>query len=309
MKKLEIIINDFLEYGEKLNKSEKTLKVYKTEVGLFIKKYNIQSAEDLRILEDNIFLMNTWLNDVKEYAPKTINKKKAILSVFSNFLIIEGILSENKIHKISNVYNDNVKIDTYSKNEIKKIFDYMQNKINENKFQRHIDRELYIVKMTMVKLLYKNALRISEVCSIKMRDFNLNESTKFYIRGKGGKGNITRFNSFSKDMIEPMNECADIRSNIKIKEDSSEYFFISPISKARITEDTLRYFLKNILKELNIEYSSPCHDFRHTKLSELAGKGVEVSKIATFAGHKSSNTTEKFYIHQKEKTMEDLVNM
>ena len=35
-----LLINNFIEYEQKLNRSDKTLKLYKTEINLFIKRYN-----------------------------------------------------------------------------------------------------------------------------------------------------------------------------------------------------------------------------------------------------------------------------
>ena len=300
------LLEKFRNYEEKLNKSDKTIKVYVKEVNYFLDKYNLNSIESLKIMEEKDFWSN-WLEDMtNEYQPNTIVKKKTALSVFSDFLIFQDIISVNKVKQLQNVKNDNKKIEVYSDDEVERIFNYMENKIKENNFKRKIDKDVYFMNMVAIKLLYKNALRVCEAVSIEMNDFNLDKSNKFYIHGKGGHGNITRFNSFSKDMIEQINKCLEIRSNIRIKEGNEQYFFISPISKSKITEDSLRKFLRNILKELEIEYSSPCHDFRHTRATELISKGKEVKSVSLFLGHANVKTTERYYIHQDEEMMEEL---
>lgn len=303
------IIQGFKEWNIKMNKAEKTIKMYDEYIKNFVNEYNI-TIENIKQLSDKEFAKKFIDNELsKGLKPASINKHKNIISTFSNYLVFEDIIDSNKFKEISNIKNDNHKVNVYSDEDIKRIFDYMDNKINEYKFKRHIDKQVYIVNMTAIKLLYKNALRISEAVSIEMNDFNLDNSNKFYIHGKGGHGKVTRFNSFSSDMVDLINEVLEIRSNIKIKEGNEKYFFISPISKSKITEASLRKFLKNILAELNIEYSSPAHDMRHSKLSELVNKGVEISRVASFAGHKSAKTTEAFYVHPVESTMDELVNM
>lgn len=303
------LINGFNEWNKKLNKADKTIKTYNDYIVKFIKDYEID-LENINQLADKEFCKR-FLDDeiAKGFTPATINKHKNTLSTFSNYLVFENIIESNKFKEISNLKNTNKKVETYSSEDIERIFEHMNNKIAESKFQRHIDKEVYIVNMAAIKLLYKNALRISEVVSIELNDFNLKEGNKFYIHGKGGNGKVTRFNSFSNDMINSINEVLEIRNKIKIKDGNEKYFFISPISKSKITEESLRKFIKKILNELNIEYSSPAHDFRHSKCTELINKGVEVSKVAKFAGHASSKTTERYYIHGNEEVMDDLANM
>ena len=306
MKNLTNLLENFKNYEVKLNKSTKTIEGYLKEARYFMNDYNINSVEDLKIMESKEF-WSQWLEDMtSKYQAGTVNKKKTALSVFSKFLIFEEIIEVNKVQQIESLKNDNKKIEVYTDEEIEKIFNYMENKIKANKFQRKIDKEVYFMNMVAIKLLYKNALRVCEVVSIEMKDFNLDEGNKFYIHGKGGHGKVTRFNSFSKDMIESINECLEIRNKIKIKEGNEQYFLISPISKSKLTEDSIRKFLRNILKELEIESSSVCHNLRHYRATELISKGQNVKNVSLFLGHANVKTTEHYYIHQNEEVMEEL---
>lgn len=304
---MDILLNNFIEYNIKLNKSDNTIKTYKKEINTFLKQYNIYTTEQLSILNDIEFLKDTWLSDmINKYSSANVNKKKNILSVFSNYLVIEGIISENKIKFLSNVKNDIKKIEVYTEDELKTIFDYMDRKIKEDKFHRSIDKKVWMLNRLMVKITYDNALRISEIVGIKMEDIDLEKGNKFYIRGKGHNGNVSRFNVFKKETVELLKEYLNLRNEIEIKEGNEEYLFISPLSKSKITDNSLRKFFKNILDELNIDYNSPMHDIRHTKATELISKDVEVKKVSMYLGHTSERITEKYYIHQTDKVMEEL---
>ena len=301
---IEELLIGFIEYNKKLNKSDNTIKTYKKEVKIYLDKYNIYDLDNME------FLNNIWLNEMLEkYQPSSINKKKNVLSVFSNYLVMKGIIKENKIKSISNVKNDIKKIEVYSEDELKKIFDYMDTKIKENKFHRNIDKQVWILNRLIVKIIYDNALRISEAANIQIDDINLEEGNKFYIRGKGYNGNISRFNIFKDETIELLKEYLRIRDKIEFKSSDEKYFFISPLSKSKITDNSLRKFFKNILDELNIDYNSPIHDIRHTRATELIAKDIEVKKVSMYLGHANEKITEKYYIHQVDKVMEELSRM
>ena len=298
---IEELLIDFIEYNKKLNKSDNTIKTYKKEVKIYLDKYSIYDLDNME------FLNNIWLNEMLEkHQPSSINKKKNVLSVFSNYLVMKGIIKENKIKSISNVKNDIKKIEVYSEDELKKIFNYMDTKIKENKFHRNIDKQVWILNRLIVKIIYDNALRISEAVNIQIQDINLEEGNKFYIRGKGYNGNVSRFNIFKDETIELLKEYLKIRTKIEFKSNEEKYLFISPLSKSKITDNSLRKFFKKILDELNINYNSPIHDIRHTRATELIAKDVEVKKVSMYLGHANEKITEKYYIHQVDKVMEEL---
>ena len=46
------LLEKFRNYEEKLNKSDKTIKVYVKEVNYFLDKYNLNSIESLKIMEE-----------------------------------------------------------------------------------------------------------------------------------------------------------------------------------------------------------------------------------------------------------------
>ena len=300
------IIKGFKQYNVNLKKSQNTIDNYMIELNTFLKDFNINSIEDIKQLQEKDFI-NSWLIEMnnKGYASKTINKKKNVLSVFSSYLILEDIIKENKFKQLSNINDNNNKIDIYTNEEIKKIYNYMEEKIREDKFQRKIDKDVYKTNLTAIKLMSACALRINELSKIRLSDIDL-ENGRILIRGKGHKGEVSRFNKVNKEVLKSINEYLEIRNKINIKEESQEFLFISPISKNNITNESIRNFIKKINKELGIITSSPCHAFRHNKATELIAKGADVKKVSLYLGHTSQNTTERYYIHQDIDTIEEL---
>ena len=301
------IIESFLDYQTKLNKSELTIKSYVQEIELFIDEFDVKSADELRNLSDLDFLMNEWLEKMtKKYAPQTVNKKQICLSAFSNYLVLKNIIPTNEIKKINKVKNDIKKIDIYTDEEINTIFNYLENKIKEDKFKRKVDREVFKMQRCIIKLLYTSGMRISEVVKMRLVDIDIENTNSFNIRGKGYNDKVSRKNSFNNKVAEELKEYLEIRKTINIKE-GDEFLFISPLNKKHINEQTVRMFVRRMFEELGIK--GTLHEFRHTKGSMLVEKGVDIEKVALFLGHANSDTTKRFYVKSTDKEMEELANL
>ena len=291
----------FLEYEKKLERAEKTLKLYKIETTLFIKRYNITTIEEIKVLQDIDFLVNTWLVDMKkDFAPSTINKKKKYLSTFSNYLVSQGILDINKIKTISNIKVDNHRIETYTKTEIENILKFLDNKwMQENNlFYKNIN----LMYKTIFNVLYNLALRNEEVTRIRISDIDIQTGILF-VRCKGGKGEITNKSKLNKDVLTIVKQWLNIRNTIQ---SDSDLLFISPKTKEGITTEAIRLKMREIKKELGIDGDKLIHTLRHTRASELIAKGVEVKKVSMYLHHSSQATTEKYYIHNTEEVLNEL---
>lgn len=302
------IINGFREWNTKMGKAEKTIKMYNDYIVNFVDEYQI-TVENINQLEDKEFAKR-FIDDelAKRLKPGTINKHKNIISTFSNYLVFEDIIETNKFKEMSNIKNDKKEIDIYTTDETERIYNYMDSKIKENNFQRHIDKDVYFTNYVAIKLMNSCALRIDELCSIQMNDLNM-ETRRLNIRGKGGHGKVTRFNKLNKETFGLINKYLEIRNEINIKNGNEQYLFVSAISKAKITDASIRKFIKKILDELDIVTSSPCHAFRHQRATELISKGADVKAVSLFLGHSSEKVTEQYYIHQDEEVMEDLCEL
>ena len=299
---INTIVNNFLKYEEKLNRSEKTLKSYRIEVNLFIKRYNISTIKDIQILQDINFLTNTWLEDMKkDYSASTVNKKKIPLSVFSNYLVSQGILSENKIKTISNVKVNSKKLETYTTEEINNILVLLNKRyIEENNL---LYKNINLMYKAIFNMLYNLALRNEEVTRIKINDIDWSTGI-LYVRCKGGNGEITNKSKMSKETLSIAKQWLIVRENIKTND--TELLFISPMSKKGLTTEAIRKQLKGIKEELGINGDKMVHTIRHTKASELIAKGVDVKKVSMFLHHANQKTTEKYYCHNTDEILEEL---
>lgn len=302
------IIDNFREYEEKLNKSKKTIDIYIKEAELFIKNYNINSIEDLKVLEDTDFLTNIWLNDmIKQYSVATVNKKKASLSVFSAYLVLQDIIKENKIKQIENLKNDNHKIDVYTTDETESILNLLNERCNRE-YKRYIDKKVAIMYKAVFNMFFALALRNEEVCRIEINDIDWNTGM-MYVRTKGNKGKISAKSKMNKETLSIIKEWLAIRETIEVKDENKNLLFISPLNKKGISTDSVRKYFKSIKEELGIESDLLIHSIRHTKISSLITKGADLKAVSMFAHHSSQGTTERFYCHTTDEMLDELSNL
>ena len=280
------LLEKFRNYEEKLNKSDKTIKVYVKEVNYFLDKYNLNSIESLKIMEEKDF-WSKWLEDMtNEYQPNTIVKKKTALSVFSDFLIFQDIISVNKVKQLQNVKNDNKKIEVYSTNDKERILNLLNEKCSRNT-QRKIDQKVNIMYKAIFHIFFNLALRNEEVTNIRISDVDW-ETGSMYVRCKGHKGEISHKSKMNKETLSIVKEWLEVRNNIISNED---YLFISPLSKKQISTDAIRKQMRLLQQELNIEGDLMIHSIRHTRISELVTKGADIKKVSMFAHHSNQKTT------------------
>lgn len=150
---------------------------------------------------------------------------------------------------------------------------------------------------TIIMVLYRAGLRVSELCKLTLPDVNFNTEMIYVQQGKG-----------KKDRYVPMdfNVKQSLKNWLKIRlvvQDADEYLFCT--SKGRKLSD--RYvremcyrtsekagvYIQDGTKKKPV---SP-HKFRHSCFTELLREGdFNIREIQQIAGHKSINTT-MIYTH------------
>ena len=298
------IINNFMEWNMKMNKAEKTIKMYNDYIVNFVDEYQI-TIENINQLEDKEFAKR-FIDDelAKGFAPGTINKHKNIISTFSNYLVFEDIIESNKFKEMSNIKNDNHKIETYSTDEVESILNLVNEKCNRE-YQRHIDKQVAVMYKAIFNIFTKLALRNEEVTRIEINDIDWNTGM-MYVRCKGHKEEISHKSKMNKETLEIVKEWLSIRETIKVKDENKNLLFISPLNKKGVSTDAIRKQMKNIKEELGIENDLLIHSMRHTRISQLISKGADIKKVSQFAHHTSQNTTEKFYCHSTDEMLDEL---
>ena len=129
-------------------------------------------------------------------------------------------------------------------------------------------------------------LRISEVCSLKVEDYDPATASIYCARLKNGNDNTLRI--IDQRVINAMDSYFSIRSKL-YKE--SEYLFISQRG-GKLSRKSLDKIMKYHSERADLSASkSPFHTLRHARAVELADYGFDTKDIQWWLGHKRIDTT------------------
>jgi len=146
----------------------------------------------------------------------------------------------------------------------------------------------------IVELLVYTGIRVSELCSLRINDIDLNGRT---IRIRSGKGDKDRIVVFSEEML------SDLRSYISMIRSRMKSEFLFPTSKSKkISPVTVEKIIRRIVARAGIQKKITPHTFRHTFATSLLRNGADLRTIQILLGHSSISTTQ-IYTHLDENAL------
>lgn len=238
---------------------------------------------------------------VKSYAANTIDNYSYYLSLF----LEHTNKSQSKINSVDvrKYMNDisccNNSVKNQSINAIKLLFKYVLGKKIDaivverprktKQLPRVIDSELIEHKLSQIKNLkhkailelgYRCGLRVSEVCNLMINDI---DSSRMLILIRNSKGNKDRYVPMSKSLLRVL--------RLYFKQyKPKEYLFNGQRSTKYSRSSCQKVFKKYI------DNKKSFHTLRHSGLTAMMERGVNLRIIQKVAGHASSKTTE-IYTH------------
>lgn len=273
-------------------KAEKTIESYTGDIIGFTHFMESKSLTFDGIL--NRFTINSYKNHlIKEnYEPTTINKKLNSLQSFNDFLIHEGVM----IDKVVELGRDRVKI---AKGSEKPVEVYSDETLESLLF--HLEKVKDIRDKVIVKLLLFTGVRVSELCSIRIKDIDF-LSHHVTVIGKGGK---YREIPLKADLVESIK--AYLLERRKNKYFGCEVLLLG--QRGALNRDAINRILGRIARQAKLKQKLKPHAFRHTFCTSLIAKGVPLTTVSKLAGHTSIETTARFYIGCSRQEKINAVNM
>lgn len=141
-------------------------------------------------------------------------------------------------------------------------------------------KRTYLRNYLIILMLYRHALRVSELCNLTWRDIDLTSNRLTIRRLKGSKSG---YHPMQNDTIKT------IRQYKKTSYGQFEYVFCT--SKGYpIDRFTVAMVLNRLCKYLGWELIYP-HILRHSCGYHLANQGLDTRLIQDYLGHSSINST------------------
>lgn len=257
----------------------KTLKAYRIDLTQFI---TYSTASDDPFSKENL---NAYLAMLHEkYQPKTTKRKIASLKAFFHFLEYEDLLEKNPFSKIRLSFREPKRLPkTIPANTIQLLL----NTIYQQSHQETTPgkKKSVLRDIAVIELLFASGVRISELCSLKYKDIDM-ENYSILIWGKGAKERIIQISN--PDVISALRSYIDaFGSEIA----QSGWLFVNRLGN-RLSEQSVRLMINKYAKQAGISMHITPHMFRHSFATLLLEADVDIRYIQKMLGHSSITTTE-----------------
>lgn len=294
MNTLNNYIAEYVEYCEYRKRLDsKTLKAYKID----LKQYedfcaDISDCFSRSAVDD--FITNLH----KQYKPKTVKRKIASLKAFFHHMEYRELLNENPFAKLDIHFREAKLLPkTLPFHSIQAFLStlYAQKEQTKSEYQRRC----CIRDVAVIELLFATGMRISELCSLKPSDIDL-ESNNILIYGKGAKERIIQLGN--QEVIAAL---ALYQETFAKDIEQCGYFFVNRL-KHKLSDQSIRFMINHYAELAGISQHITPHMFRHSFATLLLEQDVDIRYIQRMLGHSSISTTE-IYTHVSNTKQKDIL--
>ena len=285
MGNLQTNVKNYLEYCKYQKRLDaKTLKAYRIDLTQFQTKI---TTED--ILEITPVVLEAFIVQLhQKYKPKTVKRKIASIKAFFHYLEYRELIERNPFNKIQVKFREPVILPkTIPLHIVESLLSviYEQCRMAKTDYQK----KKSIRDAAVIELLFATGMRISELCSLKINDINLQDKN-ILIYGKGGKERKIQIGN--NDVINILEK---YRETFIVKMQNCGYFFVNP-NGSPLSDQSVRRVINKYTSLATIEMHITPHMFRHTFATSLLEADVDIRYIQEMLGHSSINITE-IYTH------------
>lgn len=293
---LKKAIEQFLEgYFAVRDRSEKTVKAYQGD----LKQFQEALDKNYKLSSITPEMIEAWALSMKQndYAPASMHRKLISVKIFFNYWVKKKVLSHSPLWNLNLSLGKALDLPkTLTEDEIRKLLSTAKKKLKQHS-PSETDRMgpsfLALRNVAIVELLFGTGMRVGEVFTLKLSDFNENERT-LLINGKGAKqriGFITEEQAY-RAIINYLRAREQI-------ETENEAFFIS-VFKKPLSTNGIGNVVKTLSQEAGIQKTITPHMLRHTVATLLLKKGADIRVVQEFLGHASILTTQRYTHISKE---------
>jgi site-specific recombinase XerD len=271
-------ILDFLvDLSARRKRSEHTIEAYARDIEQFVRYLRERLHAEPEIENLSLTLIRGYLHglSMKGLKPASVERKRASLSEFCNYLVKHEKLKANPLDHIKGPKKPKRLPAVYS---VRQVNDLLNAPVSDE-FVAVRDRAL-------LELLYGSGVRISELIGMTPDRLDLKRGTVRVL----GKGNKERVVPLSKSAVAAIGNYTAARG--KLAKELPPELWLSDRGK-KLTRFRAYKIVRYYLSALGGEKSSP-HVLRHCFATHLLERGADLRAVQELLGHESVATTEKY---------------
>lgn len=285
-KEIAVAITEFLwhcRFEKKLD--EKTIRAYRADL-----RQMAEITGPMRgIFEISKTDIKCYLQAIAHFQHKTIKRKIASLRSMLNYLECEYEDYINPMRKMQIKMKEPMRLPVVMTiEELRRILASLYCRFEK------CARGTYAYKsavrnIAVVELLFASGMRVSELCSLRNRDVDM-ENGELRIIGKGNKERIIHI--CQPETLQALHRWLKQENGVC---DSQAPFFTNRLHRGLSTQ-SVRQMIRHIISATGIGKHITPHTFRHTFATLLLEEDVDVRYIQNLLGHSSIATTQ-IYTH------------
>lgn len=283
---------NYCKFQKELN--DKTIKAYRVDLEQFAA---FIEGNEANLDKDKI---NSYLIYIHgTYKQKTVKRKIASIKALFHYLEEEEIIETNPFHKVKTKFKEEVVLPKIIPRDIiEQLLNYLYKAETEEKYSEW-KRKFVLRDLAVVETLFSTGLRISELCNLQSKYFDLKDGV-LCICGKGGKERYLQIGN--NDVLCLLNSYKNCFDN-EIKEHG--YFFVNRYGNP-LSEQSARRMIHKYADAIQADINITPHMFRHSFATYLMEEDVNIRYIQKMLGHASITTTQIYTYVAMEKEREIL---
>jgi len=275
-------IDNFLKYLKLVKKySEHTVSAYHSDLYDFVVFTKGSNIVDLPLSDFNRHNLKNYLRSLylNKFSKKTYNRHLAAIKSFSKYLLKHRLI------------NCDVSINLHSLNLEQHLPKYVP-QADMLKIIDGLSNEdfLHCRANLIIELFYDTGIRLSELVSLKIGDFNLFERM-LCVMGKGRKQRIIPFSLH----LPPKIEQYLVMRKVIIDKYSCEnaYLFISS-KGGHLSNRQVQRIVESYLKKVATLTQTSPHVLRHSLATHMLDSGADIGSVQSMLGHESLSSTQVY---------------
>ncbi len=280
---------DYLTYDKRV--SSNTFQAYKSDLSYY-------STFLLDISISDVKADSSHIESFKEYmksdgkAVSSVSRALSSVRSYYSFLQKNGIIDNNPAKSVKNDKCEEKTFDVLSADEI----DTLINQPSGNDEKSVRDRAI-------LELMYATGLKVSELISLNVADFN---PTLGFIRCCAANGEKERIIPLYAKIKKLLNQYLLKSRTFLVSSESENALFVN-INGARMTRQGLWKILKQYAQMAGIKKDiNPC-TLRNSFATHLLENGADVAQLKDILGHSEISSTNQYVNFLKKKTNGSLI--
>ncbi|OPX87485.1 MAG: Tyrosine recombinase XerC [Pelotomaculum sp. PtaB.Bin104] len=279
------IFNDFLDAIYTRGATWSTVIAYQKDLEYFKKWYEETNETGLvaeQITSIDLREYQSYLQNVRELKPATINRRVAVLKQYFKWIQRERLIS--RLPNFPKVIKE------------QKVQPKALHRNEQNRLLREVERRGKARDIALVRLLMNCGLRASEAVTIRIMDLDVGDRHgRLVVRGKGNK---------YREVPVPPETRQTLREWLAEREMQLAYLNSPWLFPSRYGEHISVRYVEQVIKNLGkfIGLNVHPHILRHTAATNMIRTGADLVTVANILGHANLNTT-AIYTKPDTKTM------